>query len=108
MCTSYGTLQNIIQEAAVDLQVPVPYMQEFYNLHPYHQLAPNSLMARVLNSLQEGLNTSKSHRLPRSILIMLDRNLLDDLPDIGSVEESLAILRKVINWFVKQINLIVR
>ena len=83
------------------------YLAEYYNVFEYHQAKSDHLgpaIARVLNSVIQGLNTNK--RLPRFLLVILDKDVIEDLNvfDFGAVRG----MSRIICWLTKQIDIAVR
>ena len=84
-----------------------PYIFEYYNVLGYCS-AKNSatcrVIARVLNSVIEGLNTRE--RLPRFLIIMLDKDVIEDVYmfNYGASKQ----LCQVVRWLVKQIDIVLR
>ena len=59
----------------------------------------------MLNALMEAIN-QKDARLPKYLVVVIDQNLLEDL-DMDD-NDILQIIPIIVNWFVRQINTIIR
>ena len=67
----------------------MPYLYEFYNVFGFTQLASSgvrSVLARVINSLIEGLN--ERPQLPRYVVVMLDKDVIDEI-DVWEPESAM-------------------
>ena len=80
-------------------------MQEYYNVIPFNiaNAVPRTI-ARVVNNLVNALN--EHDRLPKFILVMLDKDLLMDL-DVF-LPTVIADMKQTTNWLVRQIDMIIR
>ena len=79
------------------------YIYLFYNVVLYFASGTSrirSLMARVLNSIIEGLNCKE--RLPKYVVILLDKDLIESLDyfDFGISEA----LEECVFWLIKEVN----
>ena len=84
------------------------YMNEFYNVFPFHELAAagmNSVITRVLNSLIVAINAKP--RLSRFLLITLDKDLIAEF-DLDVENNVVFTFKRILFWFKKQIQVILR
>ena len=85
----------------------IPYLQEFYNIHGFFYTSLGFFKyatTRIRSSLIDGLNHEKgSKRLPRYVVVMPDKDLLDDT-DV-KLPEAKQDLAKIINWLSRQIDI---
>ena len=102
---TYGVLQDLKTQLT---RKPTPandqlHIYQFYNVVLYFASAASrvkSLLARVLNSVIEGLNNKE--RLPKYVVVLLDKDLIENLDyfDYGIAE----VLDECVYWLVKEIN----
>ena len=103
---SFDTYTNLRTGSKIERKRP-PYLFEMYNVLGYYQSIRSMVpdLARVLNSLIEGLN--KRLRLPKYVIISLDKDLMSLLrgrPEFGMFE----ILKTTLKWLVKQISTLIQ
>ena len=82
-----------------------PYIFEYYNVLGYcsaKNSATRRVIARVLNSIIQGLNTRE--RLPCFLIVILDKDVIEDVDmfDYGVSKQ----LCQVVRWLVKQIEIV--
>ena len=91
-----------------DSNVQIPYLYEYYNVHIYTQIASvgvKSVMTRVLNALMEGINYHPW--LPRFLIIILDTDVITEF-DLLAQENLYKDFTRVLSWFTKQVNIVIR
>ena len=91
---------------AIATNSSVPYIYEYYNIFSWFQSpcsAEKSAVARILNSLTEGLN--KIHRLPKYILLFPGKDILDSLRYNKNIKNNLDHL---VPWLVNNVNKVIR
>ena len=79
MRNTYTTFQNMKIQAIAERR-SVPYLYEHFNIFPFNssQLQfQNNILTRLQNAAIEGFN--RHDRLPRFIIIIIDRDILDSL-----------------------------
>ena len=106
--SSFGELQMLCENAKTDEGTVSPYLFEFYNVHDFHKLASigmRSVMARILNTLMEVVNTRP--RLPRFLVVILDTDLRAEFDILGETKIAKD-FSKVLHYLAKQINIIIR
>ena len=83
------------------------YMQEYYNINDYYfsqsNLMPSST-SRLVNAAVEALNDRE--RFPRYMVIVMDKDLMDDLPDLQN--NPVHDLAALVNWIGRQIDIMIR
>ena len=90
-----------MKSQAVNENKPLPYLNDSYNILPFYK--PSDLkipmLARLINTITEGLN--EEVKLPRYIIIVTDRDVLDYLhfDDFGIVE----LLDDILNYTANEI-----
>ena len=92
------------QEAAEG--IVLPYAFEFYNVFKYIQLGSSgirSMLARIINTLVEGLN--QRPWLPRFVIVILDKDLIDEAGVFTLEDEVLETFTEMVNWLARQINI---
>ena len=99
---SYHTLQKMKSEAVLHSEPP-PYLYQIYNLSAWYTSALSDLkplIVRFLNSMIEAMNRKKHPHLPKYILMMPDKDLLQNtkIPKTGIK----AFLRIIMQWWVTQ------
>ena len=65
-----------------DNQLPVPYLFEFYNVHPFNKLASgmgddDCAIARIINALQDPVISRPW--LPRFLIVVIDTDVLREI-----------------------------
>ena len=87
----------------------LPYMYEFYNVFAFSQEKSSgvrSVLARIIFLLLEGLNSRP--RLPRFIVVILDKDLMEEL-DLWEPEgPMIKAFNVVTHWLAKSINVLIR
>ena len=80
------------------------FMEEFFNVKPLFKshFITELVSSRILNELIEVINV-KDSRLPKYLLVILDGDLIKDIPDTHHPNSS-SILRMITTWLVKQIS----
>ena len=103
----FPSLQNLKQQAKL-LKTPIPYLYEYYNVFGYYSMVTSGIrcaIARVYNSLVVGLNTREC--LPRLIVIMLDKDIIEDVSFHGHYETD-DVITKNIEWLFRQISIVIK
>ena len=83
-------------------------MAEFFNPVLVQKARENTInlaMVCTINALIDAVNM-KNSRLPRYLIVVIDRDILNDI-DLTDVD-ALRMIPILINWFVKQINTVIR
>ena len=86
----------------------MPYLLEYFNLKflfKTEDLQNELAVLHSINALLDQLN-SKDARLLKYLIVIMDRNLIEDL-DVSD-EDIHKIIPQEVNWFVRQINTILR
>ena len=99
---AYPALQAMRAKSVLD-KIPKPYIYEYYNIivkYPGANSNIRSSIARIFNEIVTGLN--ERTRLPRYILIILDKEMLDsaDHNNFGIQQ----ILSELIEWLARNID----
>ena len=82
------------------------YMQEYYNINDYYFSQSNlmpSATSRIVNTAIEALNDRE--RLPRYMVIVIDKDLMDDLSDLQN--NPVRDLVALINWIGRQLDIMI-
>ena len=84
------------------------YLLNYFNIKALYNTSSSVGMcsACIINSLIEEINKTDV-RLPRYLVVVIDRDLTNDLNDLSSTE-SARILQHLTDWLVKQINTVIR
>ena len=101
--------KNRAAEEAGEENVVLPYLYEFYNVFSYTQLGSSgikSMLARIKNALKEGLNARD--RLPRFLVIMLDKDVMDEIDIFEPEKAMLKNFHVVIQWLCRQVNILIK
>ena len=106
----FNTLQEIKDKAKKkpvpgEVQMPMPYMCEFYNVFGYHKMAGN-VLTRLINALLEGLNSR--HRLPRIVIYFFDKDVLEAMCLWDDEEEIKQTLDEIMMSLAKQTKLLIK
>ena len=83
------------------------YLQEHYNIRSFHELGKTriqNMAARITNSITAALN--QVHGLPHFLVIVSDKDILSAMNVFD--EDIEPVLRKYVNWMVRQISILVR
>ena len=93
---------------AFKMDKPPLYMEEFFNVKPLFKshFTTKLVSSRILNELIKAINV-KDSRLPKYLLVILDGDLIKDIPDTCHPNSG-SILRMVTTWLVKQISNVIR
>ena len=107
---TFPELQDLKAKAKDNPNLAIPYVYEYYMVHPFTQLAAaagvKSMMARTLNALAEAME--KRPRLPRLLIILMDIDLIADFDLVDDVNfNPKKDFNKVLTWFTKQVNIAV-
>ena len=81
-----------------------PYLYEYYNVFGYYSTKSSGTrhtIGRILNTLIVGLNTRD--RLPCYVVLMLDKDLIDDINVFGDEAEDEIV--ECIGWLFRQIEM---
>ena len=100
-----GTLQsNKFVRERNKKQAPT-YLDEYFNTKVFYQASSEGelVMARVLNALTSAIN-QKDARLPKYLILLLDRDLINHVNVQDNFEEAANILYIIVPWFVKQVH----
>ena len=87
-----------------------PYLDEYYNVHFYQNLAScgdkSSFLARISNALNDAVN--ERQRLPRHLIVIIDVDLMADfnLADENLIPEKE--FKKAITWLTKDLDLTIK
>ena len=90
-------------------ETATPYLYEYYNVFAFMQIASSgvrSILARLLNSLIEGLN--ERQWLPRFLIIFLDMDLIDEINVWFPENAMVKAFNMVLCWLVRQVNMLIR
>ena len=105
----YNGFLDLQQLAVKDRKdIAMPYLLEYFNLKflfKTEDLQNELAVLHTINALLDQLN-SKDARLPKYLIVIMDHNLIEDL-DVSD-EDIHKIIPQVVNWFVCQINTILR
>ena len=93
----------MMNEANMNHEAPQLYMNEYYNMLPFIRTGESNCIARIINSLIDALNERR--RLPRFLLVILDHDIIDDADPF---KVDLQFMQRVINWLLKQIDLLIK
>ena len=101
---SFNILQDMrVSTASKTSLTDQLYIYLYYNIVLFFTSGTSqirSLMARVINSIIEGLNSKE--RLPKYVLILLDKDLIESLDYfVFGISEALD---DCVSWLVKQVN----
>ena len=89
--------------------IPPPYMEIYYNLHFFQNLAspaPTTYLARVLNTLQEAVNDRP--RLPRHLVVLIDMDIMAEFNLQDDEFDPEKEFKRVLTYLTKQINITIR
>ena len=85
-----------------------PYLLKHYNVEPFHSTVnplTRSFLAWVVNAFAKGLNDQRPPHLPRYLLIMLDKDLLQNL---GIYDYGLSkTIEVMLKWLLININMMI-
>ena len=101
---THNTLQTLLYQAVKNRQKASMYLQEHYNVHMYFKNASNGVkwaIGRIINSLIEAIN--EHHRLPKLILIMIDKDIVNELEALHA-DQIVSTLWDSVNWLMRQFN----
>ena len=109
---TFGVIQDVYEKSLTNLEVPRPYIFQYYNVYPFTKLAAagkegDSVMACVLNVLQEAVNTRP--RLPRFLIVALDNDLINEFEQFS--EEELNPRKdfyRALEYLAQQVNLTIK
>ena len=92
-----------------DSKTTATYMQEYYNLRAFNNLLSGGVklaVVRVVNSLIEGINRKDIHHLPKLLIVVIDKDLINDL-DLHD-ENIVNTIQNLTQWLVRQIDMTIR
>ena len=105
----YNGFLDLQQLAVRDRKdIAMPYLLEYFNLKflfKTEDLQNELAVSHTINALLDQLN-SKDARLLKYLIVIMDHNLIEDL-DVSD-EDIHKIIPQVVNWFVCQINTILK
>ena len=106
----FGKFQEHQNAAIMDRRkpdTPSMYLTDRFNvkLSTYHSSSQPAI-SRILNATIEALNTE--HRLPKMLIIIIDKDIINDLKDEDFDYGANKCLTLNINWLFKQIDIAVR
>ena len=84
-----------------------PYIYEYYNIFGYYTMPSSGshhTIGRVVNSLITALNTRD--RLPRLVVIMLDKDLIEDVGIYDHCAED--VIAQNLDWLIRQIEVAIK
>ena len=88
-------------------KVVMPYLFEYYNIHHYTKLdKEGTILSRITNALNDAF--IKRPRLPRYIIVLLDKDLLEDVNVWNPEKAVLKALDETVFWLFRMINLMIR
>ena len=99
----FSALQDLRSKARVAKKNP-PYLYEYYNVFGYYSTKSSGTrhtIGRILNALIVGLNTHD--RLPRYVVLMLDKDLIDDINVFSDEAEDEIV--ECISWLFRQMEM---
>ena len=94
-------------EAAASNHFERPYLDEYYSVRAYFQVAPpddDTVPSRIVNSLIDVLN--ECQRLPRYLLVVNDRDLTASLNVFD--REVIKTIREAVDWITRQLLMQIR
>ena len=86
-----------------------PYLYDYYNVFGYYMLRSSGnryAIGRVLNSLIVGLNTR--HRLPRLIILILDKDVIEDVGIYHDSHAAVQVMAENIGWLFQQMEILIK
>ena len=101
----FQAFQAIRQQAKLT-RTTIPYLYNYYNVFGYYAMRSSGnkhIIGRIVNSLIVGLNTRE--RLPRLIVLMLDKDLVNDLNVFDHTADNQ--IADCLNWLFHQIEMLV-
>ena len=106
----FGKFQEHQNAAIMDRKkpdTPSMYLTDRFNVKSstYHS-SSHPAISRILNATIKALNTE--HRLPKMLIIIMDKDIINDLNDEDFDYGANKCLAMNINWLLKQIDIAVR
>ena len=116
----FGSFQQDINASQMNKRerdVVQPYLDEYYNVRGNIEssIPQRYATGRIINNVIEALNQKQPqrHRLPRFLVIMPDKDLINDLENLnvdeeGDNKEVFKEIAYLVNYLTRQIDIIVR